>query len=75
MQYLLTKEEYNDLVPRSIYVAKLKEIEELQRLLMIAKGFTCRYDTPYNYAGFYCDNCPLAEFDCGKRKEFSKLKQ
>lgn len=72
MQYLLTKEEYNDLVPRSIYVAKLKEIEELQLRLMIAKGYICRYDTPYNYEGFYCDNCPLAEFDCGKRKEFSK---
>ena len=39
---------------------------------MIEKGFTCRYDTTHKYAGFYCDNCPLAEFDCGKLKEFSK---
>ena len=31
-----------------------------------------RFATSYNYEGFYCDNCPIAHFDCGKRKEFSK---
>lgn len=72
MQYILTKEEYDDLVPRSIYVKRCDEIKELQRLLMIAKGFTCRYDTTHKYECFYCDSCPLADFDCGKRKEFSK---
>lgn len=72
MQYILTQEEYKNLIPKSKYEEKLKEIEELQLLLMRAKGYICRHDAQYNYEGFYCDNCPLAHFDCGKRKEFSK---
>ena len=73
MQYILTVEEYKNLIPKSKYEEKLKEIEELQQLLMSATGYTCRYDdVQYSYEFFYCDNCPLAKFDCGKRKEFSK---
>jgi hypothetical protein len=72
MQYILTKEEYDDLVPISIYVARCDEIKELQRLVMKATGYICRYDSQGDYVYFYCDNCPLAHFDCGHRKEFSK---
>jgi hypothetical protein len=72
MQYILTQEEFKNLVPKSKYEEKCKEIKELQQLLMKATGYTCRYDTQYNYERFYCDNCPLAHFDCGKRKDFSK---
>ncbi len=72
MQYILTKQEYDDLVPRSIYVARCEEIKELQQLVMKATGYTCRYDSQGEYVYFYCDNCPIAQFDCGKRKEFSK---
>lgn len=71
MQYILTKEEYEDLVPRSIYVKRCDEIKELQKLVMTVTDHICIYD---NKGGIfsYCDNCPLANFDCGKRKEFSK---
>jgi hypothetical protein len=72
MQYILTKEEYDNLVPRSIYVARCDEIKELQQLVMKATDYTCRYDSQGDYVYFYCDNCPIAHFDCGKRKEFSK---
>lgn len=72
MQYILTKQEYDDLVPRSIYVARCDEIKELQQLVMKATGYICRYDSQGAYECFYCDNCPIAHFDCGKRKEFSK---
>lgn len=72
MQYILTKEEYDDLVPRSIYVKRCDEIKELQELVMKATGYICRYDSQGDYVYFYCDNCPLAHFDCGKRKEFSQ---
>lgn len=72
MQYILTKEEFDDLVPRSIYVKRCDEIKELQQLVMKATGYICRYDSQGDYVYFYCDNCPLAHFDCGKRKEFSK---
>ena len=69
MQYILTQEEYKNLIPKSKYEEKLKEIVELQQLVMKTTGYTCRYDdTQYSYEGFYCDNCPIAHFDCGKRK-------
>lgn len=74
MQYILTEEDYKTLlVPKSKYEEKCKEIKELQQLLMKATGYICRYDSQGDYVYFYCDNCPIAEqFDCGKRKEFSK---
>lgn len=73
MQYILTEEEYKNLVPKSKYEEKCKGIVELQQLVMKATGYMCRYDnTQYSYEFFYCDNCPLSHFDCGKRKEFSK---
>lgn len=72
MQYLLTKEEYDDLVPRSIYVKRCDEIKELQQMVMKATGYICIYDEQDKLEEFYCDNCPLADFDCGRRKEFSK---
>ena len=72
MQYILTEEEYNNLVPKSKYEERNKQIVELQQLVMKATGYICRYDSQGDYVFFYCDNCPLAQFDCGKRKEFSK---
>lgn len=72
MQYILTNEEFNDLVPRSTYTKRCDEIKELQKLVMTITGYTCRHDSQYSYECFYCDKCPLADFDCGKRKEFSK---
>lgn len=72
MQYILTKKEYKNLVPKSKYEEKIKEIKELQRLVMKATGYICRYDSQGAYAYFYCDKCPIADFDCGKIKEFSK---
>ena len=73
MQYILTEEEYKNIVPKSKYEEKIKEIEELQQLLMKATGHTCIH---FNMRGgeisSYCDNCPLAHFNCGKRKEFSQ---
>lgn len=71
MQYILTDEEYKNLVPKSQYIEKIKEIEELQQLLMKATGYTCIHEE-HDYEGSYCDKCPLAHFNCGKRKEFSK---
>ena len=72
MQYILTEEEYKSLVPKWKYDEKIKVIGELQLLLMKATGHTCIYDSKGNYMFSYCDNCPIANFDCGRRKEFSK---
>ena len=73
MQYILTEEEYKNLVPKSKYEEKIKEIEELQLLLMKATGHTCIYfDMLGDDEEIYCDNCPLAHFDCGNQKEFGQ---
>lgn len=71
MQYILTEEEYKSLVLKSKYEEKIKEIKELQQLVMKATGYICRHDSQ-GFMYFYCDNCPLKRFNCGKRKEFSK---
>ena len=42
MQYLLTEEEYNNLVPKSKYEERNKQIVELQQLVMKATGYICR---------------------------------
>ena len=72
MQYLLTEEEYKNLVPKSKYEERFRQILELQQLVMKATGHVCRYDSQGAYEYFYCDKCPIADFDCGHRKEFSK---
>ena len=71
MQYILTEEEYKNLVPKSKYVEKINVIEELQQLVMKISGHICIYE---NKGGIYsyCDQCPLAKIDCGRSKEFSK---
>lgn len=71
MQYILTEEEYNNLVPKSKYLERNNQLVELQRLVLKATGHICIYEQN-NYEVFYCDKCPLANFDCGKRKEFSQ---
>lgn len=72
MQYILTEEEYKSLVPKWKYDEKIKEIKELQLLLMKATGHTCIYESKGDYMFSYCDSCPIVNFDCGRRKEFSK---
>ena len=71
MQYILTEDEYKNLVPKSKYEEKCNEIKELQQLLMNVTGYICIHGEN-GYDGFYCDNCPISRFDCGRRKEFSK---
>ena len=77
MQYILTKQELDDLVPRRRYEEKCNEVKELQKLVMKATNHKCIYDRTeedeeeYGYDP-YCDNCPLNNFDCGRRKDFSQ---
>lgn len=78
MQYILTQEEYNNLVPKNIYDNKCKEIEKLNRLVLKATKFKCIYDrtkeeNEKNGYCFYCDDCPLvAAGTCRRNKEFSQ---
>ena len=71
MQYILTEEEYRNLVPKSKYLERNNQLVELEQLVMKLSGHICIYE---NKGGIYsyCDSCPLANFDCGRSKEFSK---
>ena len=77
MQYILTQEELDNLVPRSKYDEKRNEVKTLQQLLLKASNYKCIYDRTeededeYGYDP-YCDSCPLSDFDCGRRKDFSQ---
>ena len=78
MQYILTEEEYKNLVPKKIYNNKCNEIEMLNTLVLKYANFKCIHlrtkedETIYGYDD-YCDDCPIAETDtCNKRKNFSQ---
>lgn len=72
MQYILTEEEYKNLVPVSeLYMAKEK-IEKLNKeVLNLFNGGMCLKE----YGG-YCDRCPIGEFmgigTCNEPKSYSK---
>ena len=69
MQYLLTKEEYNNLVPKEKYYAEMDKVAELNKKVLELSKFTCIKKEPRLCA--YCDNCPIVE-TCTELKEFSK---
>ena len=80
MQYILTQEEFDNLISKSKYEEKCNQVKNLQMLLLKASNFKCIHDRTQEdeeYCDlFYCDYCPLAhfkpEYDCGKRKNFSQ---
>lgn len=69
MQYILTKEEYNDLVPRSKYNEERDKVEKLNIQVLELSEFVCIKEEPRLCV--YCDSCPIVE-TCTKYKEFSK---
>ncbi len=81
MQYILTQEEFDNLISKSKYEEKCNQVKNLQMLLLKVSNFKCIHDRTQEdeeeYGDeFYCDYCPLAHFkpgyDCGKRKNFSQ---
>lgn len=72
MQYILSEEEYKDLVPKKEYNELMDKVEELNaKVLELACGGKCMKDH-----GGYCDSCPLAGLSgtgtCFKVREYSK---
>jgi len=57
MQYLLTQEEYNNLVPKSQYEQYLKYLNIVSKELLKNEKFTCRSEGYKDY----CDDCPLVK--------------
>lgn len=69
MQYILTKKEYNDLVPRSKYDEERNKVEKLNVRVLELSGFDCIKERPQLCV--YCDSCPVVD-TCTEPKEFSK---
>lgn len=78
MQYILTEEEYKNLVPKSDYDKKCHDVQVLNILVLKASHFKCIYDRTkedelvYGYFAV-CDDCPLVRAGtCTRTKEFSQ---
>lgn len=68
MQYILTEEEYNNLVPKSKVEELKSKIEKLNQKVLEYSKYTCRHKVNV-FA--YCDDCPI-QFSCNKPKSYSK---
>ena len=69
MQYLLTKEEYDNLVPKAKYYDERDKVEELNAKVLELSEFVCIKEKPRLCA--YCDKCPIVD-TCTEIKQFSK---
>lgn len=72
MQYILTEEEYKNLIQKEKYHELLDKIETLNnKVLELTRNGKCMKEN-----GGYCDFCPLSGFEgtgtCMKVKEYSK---
>jgi hypothetical protein len=72
MQYILSEEEYKNLVPRYKYAEEREKVEKLnQKVLELASQGKCMKEH-----GGYCDFCPIAGFKgtgtCTQTKSYSK---
>lgn len=72
MQYILTEDEYRNLVPRQKYNDALDESQKLRELVLKVSKFKCIHERNRANYDYYCDNCPLAEMSCGRYKDFSQ---
>ena len=72
MQYNLTEDEYRNLVPLRKYNHALEEIQKLRELVLKVSKFKCIHEGNPTTFDCYCDNCPLAEMNCGRSKDFSQ---
>ncbi len=69
MQYLLTKEEYENLVPKERYNTEKDKVEKLNKQVLELSGRSCVQETQGDFG--YCDFCPIT-LTCTKIKRFSK---
>ena len=72
MQYILNKEEYENLVPKEHLYALLDEINVLNEKILEFSGRPCARD---NTIFGYCDDCPIGKLGtntCSKIQDYSK---
>ena len=76
MQYILTEQEYRNLVSKSRYESKCEEAEKLSELVLKFANYICIHDRTWEEMEdeeFFCDNCPLFKADlCHKSHNLSQ---
>lgn len=89
MQYILSEEEYQTLKEKATQVDREMLSSKARRLILKLAKHTCIYyaarkepgfdplnpnDFDFDYAGPYCDACPISKEDlhCGKQMHHSK---
>ena len=82
MQYLMTKDELDAMVPKSALAERDTALAEARTKILVLSGFSCVHDEdgPNSYG--YCDECPCSaaanewrrEWDhiCNLHKRYSK---
>lgn len=72
MQYILSEEEYKNLVPKYKYDEQKEKVEKLNKKIL---ELVCNGRCMKEHGG-YCDNCPIAGFKgtgtCTDIKSYSK---
>lgn len=75
MQYLLTEQEYNKLVPRESRDLLITKIEKLNDKIMELSGHPCGSGKINRSVSYYCDDCPIGALNlgtCVKPQNYSK---
>lgn len=76
MQYILSKEEYDSLIPKQEYIDirnhLIDDIERLNKKVLELCGPKCTLTSTND---FFCDNCPIGMFGtktCTRNQQYSK---
>lgn len=69
MQYILTQDEYNHLVPVTILMHERDKVEILNKQVLELTKYKCIYDNEKIFS--YCDDCPITK-TCNKSHHYSK---
>lgn len=66
MQYILTQEERNNLVPLTSLENAKHALEEARKAMLEAANFTCWHSPESDSEWDYCDDCPCSSIADGK---------
>lgn len=75
MQYILTEQEYRDLIPISKVIKLKEEVQLLNDKVMELSEHPCGSNTDNRSVTFYCDDCPIGALGtgtCTKSQQYSK---
>lgn len=75
MQYLLTEQEYQSMVPISEKESLIDMVAVLNREVLALNGFECIHSRKEDPSSFYCIDCPISELGlntCMRSQRFPK---